>query len=232
MRPGAILLGVAVCILAGCADRSEVAHAESSAGRRQTLCNVNVRPEFSKADLLLFNQIGEDESDALMKDILSCGVTESMTGRHRFWHEDIRDSAFTKRKAALMMGRCELTYEFMTYGSLDGVSGAIYNVAYLFSVPRKALTYLKCADGVLGYAHGLLLLGCGAICSVVGMFVQPVVNMVCHPLETLSNLTIGLLYFGDNWGYYVANTNVIASIWDLIWGAMMYPLWQALTFWF
>ena len=143
---------------------------------------------------------------------------------------DFKDYAFNKRAAALIVARCGLTYQFGNYYNLDGVSGLIYNVAYLFSIPRKILTYWKCADGVMGYLWGIVLVLFGGLCSIVGCVAAPVINTICHPLETLSNLTIGVFYF-DNWLTCVWRTNLLASLWDLIWGGIIYPLIKAVLFW-
>lgn len=143
---------------------------------------------------------------------------------------DFKDYAFNKRAAALIVARCGLTYQFGNYYNLDGVSGLIYNVAYLFSIPRKILTYWKCADGVTGYLWGVVMVVLGGLLSIVGCVVATIVNTICHPVETLSNLTVGVFYF-DHWLTCVVRTNLLASLWDLVWGGIIYPIWQALIFW-
>ena len=152
-----------------------------------------------------------------------------------FYCADYQDSAFNKRNAALLWSRCEFSYDFGNYYNLDGVSGLIYNVSYIFSVPCKLLRYLKCADGILGYFWGVCQLLLGTLFAIIGVVVAPIFNTLCHPIETLANLTIGFAYFDSpysrHWFKCVLNTNIIASLWDLIWGGMIYPLWQALIFW-
>lgn len=225
---------------------------------------VSRTPQFNKADWLFVEQVQyKDESDALLRAVSPKGRAWEMSSQevaeayrsgyfattkddsfdNIFYHgyvEDgqgwsFTDSAFNKRKVALLWARCEFTYDFGNYFYLDGVSGLIYNVAYIFSIPRKLLTYLKCADGIFGYLYGILLLLVGAVCSVVGVVLSTVVNTCCHPFETLANLTVGLVYFDSpyrqHWLRCVLNTNLIASLWDLVWGGMIYPIWQALTFW-
>ena len=73
---------------------------------------------------------------------------------------------------------------------------------------------------------------------MVGIVAAPVINTVCHPIETLANLTVGVLPLQlweleevDSYIGYVFRTNILYSLWDLIWGGVIYPLWQALTFW-
>lgn len=90
---------------------------------------------------------------------------------------------------------------------------------------------LFCADGVLGFVWNILQLLIGIVAAIVRTVVATQIGAVCHPLETLANLTAGLFYFGPGWWRYVLHTNFIASLWDLIWGGIVYPLWQALIFW-
>ena len=143
--------------------------------------------------------------------------------------------AFAKRRAALNLARRVYGYSFKHYVTLDGVSGFIYNVSYLVQIPHKLLRGMRCMDGPVRYVKSVIYLAFGAVCAVVGCVVSPVVNTVCHPFETLSNLTVGIvpLGLGDSVsiGQYIFRTNIIASLWDLVWGGIIYPLWQALIFW-
>lgn len=145
------------------------------------------------------------------------------------------DFAFAKRRAALNLARRVYCYSFKHYVTLDGVSGFIYNVSYLAQIPHKLLRGLRCMDGPVRYVKSVVCLGLGAVCAVVGCVASPVVNTICHPFETLSNLTVGAVPLGledsVSIGQYIFRTNIIASLWDLVWGGIVYPLWQALTFW-
>lgn len=147
------------------------------------------------------------------------------------------DFAFAKRKAALNMSREVFCYSFKNYLFWDGVSGLIYNVSYIMQAPHKALRGLRAMDGVWRYVKSLVKLVFGVICAIVGVVVAPIFNTLCHPFETLSNLFVGVVHICDDtdspvsWFGYVFRTNIIASLWDLIWGGMIYPLWQALIFW-
>ena len=147
------------------------------------------------------------------------------------------DFAFAKRKAALNMSREVFCYSFQNYLFWDGVSGLIYNVSYIMQAPHKALRGLRAMDGIWRYIKSLVKLGFGVLCAIVGVVVAPIFNTLIHPLETLSNLLVGvvsacgLMDSPVSWIGYVCRTNIIASLWDLIWGGIIYPLWQALTFW-
>ena len=154
------------------------------------------------------------------------------------------DWACSKRGAAVSMAREVFTYSFKNCFMLDGVSGFIYNVGYIFSVPHKIIRGLRCMDGVVGYLGALFKLAWGTAAAAVGVVASPIINTVVHPFETLANLTVGIIHVdgieflgihpsGSNCGWfgYVVRTNIIASLWDLVWGAMIYPLWQAVAFW-
>ena len=90
-------------------------------------------------------------------------------------------------------------------------------------------------DGVGRYVNGLFRLTWGSCCAVVGLVAAPVINTICHPAETLANLTAGLVYIDTQnttvpWTCYVFHTNILASLWDLIWGAIVVPILHLLTF--
>lgn len=145
--------------------------------------------------------------------------------------------AFAKRKAALAMSREVFCYSFSNYLYLDGVSGFIYNVSYIMQIPHKLLRGLRAMDGIWRYIKSLFHLFVGFVLALVGCVVAPIFNTLCHPFETLSNLIVGVVSACADedspvsWIEYVWRTNIIASLWDLIWGGMIYPLWQALIFW-
>ena len=150
-------------------------------------------------------------------------------------HAILKDEAPAKPKAALEMAYTGFTYSFKNYVCLDGVSGFIYNVAYLVEVPHKILRGLKCMDGVGRYVNGLFRLTWGSCCAVVGLVAAPVINTICHPAETLANLTAGLVYIDTQnttvpWTCYVFHTNILSSLRDLIWGAIVVPILHLLTF--
>lgn len=143
--------------------------------------------------------------------------------------------AFAKRTAALCMSRRVFCYSFKNYVLLDGVSGFIYNLSYIMQVPHKALRGLRAMDGVWRYCKAIVKLGVGSVCAVVGLVAAPLVNLCFHPLETLANLTVGIVKIDDvdyrvSWIEYVFRTNLVASLWDVVWGAILYPLLQALIF--
>ena len=238
-------------IVTGCAKEYDVAQAKGQEGMPYSLGNVSFKVTFNEADFLFFDTVkGWDRdkgkaagSDALLNEYKNSGLDQSRSyeweGRGEslgasvllFQATEFTDSAWAKRKTALLLGRCKFSYDFSCYFSMDGMSALIYNVAYLFSVPRKVLTSIKCADGIIGYLAGLILLIIGTVASIVGIFLATLLGVVCHPIETCANITAGLFYFGPGWRAYVMHTNIIASFWDLVWGGIIYPLWQALVFW-
>lgn len=149
-------------------------------------------------------------------------------------------TACSKRKAALDMSREVWTYSFKGYIAMDGVSSLIYNVGYLCSIPHKVVRGLFCMDGVVCYIGALFKLALGAVCAAVGIVTQTVVGVIFHPFETLANLTIGVVGFdftgtqramGLSYTKYIFHTNLIATLIDLIWGAIVYPLLQTILFW-
>lgn len=148
-------------------------------------------------------------------------------------------TACSKRKAALNMSREVWTYSFKGYVAMDGVSSLIYNVGYLCSVPHKIVRGLFCMDGVFCYIGALFKLALSSVCAALGIVTQTVVGTICHPLETLSNLTVGILCIdidgesavGLTYTKYIFHTNIIASLIDLVWGAIIYPLLQTFLFW-
>lgn len=222
---------IATAMLWGCGKKQDVVDAEGMDSAPNWIGNVSWQPSFSKSDWQYFNCIAKGKSDYLLKvrDELQSGERQPGTGD--YWLAPaMTDTAWAKRKAALIMGRCKFTYSFSNYINLDGVSALTYNVSYIFSVPHKALTGLRCSDGIVGWVSDLVKLLIGAVFAVVGFFASTVLGLVCHPVETAANI-FGVCYFHEGWWTYFLNTNLLASLWDLIWGGMLYPLWQMLVFW-
>ena len=248
---GALFLILSCVFNVGCARQDEIEAANEFAGERWpgAIAFASYCPKMNKTDLLYFTDIAKYNSDSLYNEAFCRSLEKiSQTDRGALcragWfagsnHERVViyglrpevDCACAKRKAALLWARCKYTYEFGSYYNLDGVSGLIYNACYIASVPRKLIVYLRSADGVLGYAWGIVQLLFGVICAVVGCVLSVVVNTLCHPFETLSNLTVGVFYFSSDWIEYVTHTNILASLWDLVWGGLIYPLLKAIMFW-
>ena len=207
-------LGAVLLFCAGCADEESIYRAKS----RQIALSEETGINLGLSDILYID--AQSERDPLVRQFLYQTVKDEYT-----------DSAWFKRQYSLACARGLLSYQFRTYFYFDGVSALAYNTAYLFSVPNKIMMSFFCADGVLGFVWNILLLLVGMVFSLVGVVVATLLGVICHPFETLANLTIGLFYFGSGWWRYVLHTNIIASLWDLIFGGMIYPLWQALIFW-
>ncbi len=240
----AALVVVLTTIAVGCGNEYDISSARALNGKDVRLQNVNMVLSFSTCDNLFFDKIRDfdhEEHKMISSDTLlevysnwpSMEQKEKM--EHPWLFGEFVDSAYTKRKTALLMGRCVFSYKFENYLNFDGVSAMIYNVAYIFSVPRKALTALRCSDGIIGYVGDLITLVIGLLLAIIGFFLSTFLGILCHPFETLANLLVGIGYFGDGgfeaWKIYVLHTNFFASLWDLVWGGVIYPLWQAVTFW-
>lgn len=237
MRMGKMIwmLAAATALLSsGCADKDAVQYAErvlAAYDSQDAYANLpaNVR--------LLYEYENQEDPLPVGKSDLLFMIHNAKHKKHdleflrRSFDERLKNEACTNRKLALAMARGLWSYKFPNYFYMDGVSGLIYNVTYLASVPAKALAGLRSSDGIFGYVGDLLKLLLGAIAAIIGIFAATIFNTICHPFQTIANLTIGLLYFDSGWWTYVTHTNIFASLWDLIWGGMIYPLWQALTFW-
>lgn len=236
-------------LFVGCGKEYEVASAKGQEGMQYTIGNVSYTVTFNEWDYLFYDTVlgwDRDERMASGSDYLLNEWKNSQLDHSRqyewagkgdvvdssilLWNY-YTDSAWAKRKSALLLGRCKFTYDGSCYFKMDGVSALIYNISYLFSIPRKALTSLRCMDGITGYLAGLVGLIIGLVLSIIGAIVATILGIVCHPIETLANLTAGVFYFGPRWWTYVVHTNFIASLWDLIWGAIIYPIWQIIIFW-
>ena len=195
---------VLAIMITGCGhDLEEEWSATAMEGREISLKWLgvgSVEVKFAKCDNLfwyhLFKNEGKLNADPLFE--LYCKVPEmlrNLKGIEEFRRNSwvvFHDSACSKRKAALMMGRCVFSYKFANYISFDGVSALIYNVAYICSIPRKALTGLRCSDGLFGYIHDLIVLAIGFVCAVIGVFLSTILGLLCHPFETLANLFVGV----------------------------------------
>lgn len=240
----AIVFAVLATFVVGCGNEYDVIRAKALDGKDVYLQNLSIVLSFSTCDNLFWDKIWQHDhdtdkvvsSDSLLATYYNWRSMETNEKLEHPWlASEFFDSAYTKRKTALLMGRCVFSYKFDNYIRFDGVSAMIYNVAYIFSVPRKALTALRCSDGIIGYISDLIILAIGFFLAIIGFFVSSILGLVCHPLETLSNLLVGVAYFGDGgfeaWKAYVLHTNFFASLWDLVWGAIIYPLWQLVMFW-
>lgn len=220
-------------LMAGCADKDAVEFAELVIAAQEvqdSYANMpaNVRMLYEYEDRQ--DPLSLGKSDVLFIVHNAKNKKSDFEFCRRAFGEQKGD-ACTNRKLALAMARGMWSYKFSNYFHLDGVSGLIYNVTYIASIPAKALTGLRSSDGVFGYVGDLIKLLLGAIAAIIGIFAATILNTLCHPLQTIANLTIGLFYFDSGWFSYVFSTNFIASLWDLVWGGIIYPLWQALTFW-
>jgi hypothetical protein len=136
----------------------------------------------------------------------------------------------------------------------DGVSNLLYNVSYIFSIPAKLMhgTRLVCFNSNYGWSDWCWLLGqlvVGFFLACIMLFFGTAIGTICHPWETLGNLTINLGAVwesgpGSGWladssfeflgllspwawgrmGWELIPHSLVGSLWDLIWGAIIAPL--------
>lgn len=234
------VLLIQAILLTGCGK--DYSRGEAEGENRLSLPNVDITVRRSKEDL------------AFAKDGFPSSMREN--DAEIFAKEYFKNTAAAKRKAALKLGRELFYYKLLNYapdpamGSslspnfllairLDGVSGLLYNTAYLFSLPCKVLKSFQISSDFWNWLADIcsLLLGSGvALLMIPGGLI---IGTICHPIETLANLTCGIFYWPPEtvplfsaeylsvWRDYVCNTNLLVSAWDLLWGAIVYPLWQA-----
>lgn len=209
--------------LSGCADKGDVEKAEALAAQME---QGDDGLSANKSDILYMAHVLRTKSDYLARRMYeNRKPVEYVNG------EVVDELAFEKREGALGLARGFFTYKFYNYCHMDGISALIYNLAYLVSVPNKLLRGIRCSDGVWGYLCDVCKLIFGAIAALIGLVLATIAGFIFHPWQSLANLTIGLFYSGDNWWSYVCNTNLLASLWDVVWGSIIYPLWQTVTFW-
>ena len=214
-------------LFVGCGSHTEGESFDipGNCGSAQIVGTINFTPSMNTIDALYESSYSKSYD---VSDSFWCERDPAVYSR-------CHDFAFAKRRAALNLARRLYGYSFKHYITLDGVSGLIYNVSYLAQIPHKLLRGMRCMDGPVRYVKSVLYIAFGAVCAVVGCVASPVINTLCHPCETLSNLIIGIvpldLEDSISIGQYIFRTNLIASLWDLIWGGIVYPIWQALTFW-
>ena len=191
---------------------------------------------------------GSDDTLLSILDFLGGGTHISLNYADALYYDSYRNSyggyrrpgspsdACGMRIDAVMMARQVWTYSFKNYTHFDGVSSFIYNVGYICSVPHKILRGLRTMDGVFCYAGAIVKLAFGTVAATVGLVVGPVMGLLSHPFSTLANLTVGVIPVNysetfDSVGQYLWYTNILASLWDLVWGAILAPLLQTFIFW-
>lgn len=144
---------------------------------------------------------------------------------------DIR--LYAKRNAAMIAGSNVISYQWLVFNyktknislpkplfamNFDGVSNLLYNITYITSIPYKFIHFsILCFNSIqdFGVLESLKLfiwmliqLLFGFYSAIIMLIVGPVVGLICHPLETLGNLTFSLKSPTMN--------NLIVTIFDLI----------------
>ena len=159
-------------------------------------------------------------------------------------------SAYYNRKMALFFGKSSIPYLFFNYSpdtgerkafpyslvstSFDGVSNVLYNISYLASIPAKLLhgsfslfpseTTAKIVGiddetfGISEWFDMLLSVLAGFFIALIMMPLGFMIGLLFHPFQTFANLV-----------FLSMNTNIFTSVWDLVVGAIILPLWDVVS---
>lgn len=222
---------VLLTLVVGCGSRYDCDCAEALAGAPEWMGNLSWKPCLNKSDQQYYMLLVNTHGDRLLSWAADIEKGDAQPSWGDAWAGySMTDTAWSKRKAALLHARCKLTYSWGTWMEFDGVSSIIYNVAYIFSAPCKILKTLRCSDGVWGWIKDVISILISVAFALIGFCIESILGLVVHPVETLANVC-GIMNFGEGWFNYFVHTNLIASLWDLVWGGIIYPLWQMLIFW-
>lgn len=151
---------------------------------------------------------------------------------------DIR--LYAKRNGAMIAGSNVISYQWLVFDyksknvslpkplfamNFDGISNFLYNVAYITSIPYKFIHFsFVCFSSIKEFGvfeSGKLFIWMivqllfGAYSAGIMLIFGTIIGIVCHPLETLGNLTIALSAPTMN--------NLIVTIGDLI-AAILKPI--------
>lgn len=124
---------------------------------------------------------------------------------------------YPKRNAAIIAGSNIISYQWVVYNyktkkiaipkflfamNFDGVSNFLYNISYITSIPYKFTHFtILCFRSIptLGFFNCLMLFIWMCIQLIFGFFSSCImlsggflIGVVCHPLETIANLTISI----------------------------------------
>lgn len=170
-----------------------------------------------------------------------------LTRNKHFRNYHYSNSAFTKRKAALELSRMQYSYKWFNYQpypeswpslkfllafQLDGVSNVIYNASYLCNIPKKVQISCHLRNSIVDVVYLIW----GGLSALFMLPLSFLIGTICHPWETLANLTVGIIFIPPDsisvfsWDYwrlwwdYVCNTNILTSLWDLLYHGIIHPL--------
>ena len=157
-----------------------------------------------------------------------------------------KDSAFCKRKSSFEIATYLYDYKLLNYSGdglssnfllamrWDAVSNFQYNLLSLCHIPRKIIISPRVSYSFFNWIGNIITIFIDTCLALVMLFVGPVIGFICHPIESLANLTVGCLYFSEygmeQYWTYIKHVNLIASIWDTLKGCFM-MLFNALCFW-
>lgn len=217
-RSVAFLFNIMLCVVAaglltGCGNESETAGSPFYAPSCMTDLNVKT----TSADRILLN-INEDLADARRAE--TC---------NSLLYDDV-DSAFCKRwtsgKLAFFLYNYKLlnynidgglSWNFLVAMRMDAYSNFNYNLGALCLVPRKIIISPRVSTSFFGWIGNIIVVLFDACLALVMLFVGPIIGMICHPFESLANITIGLLYIPEHgfvqYKEYILHVNLVASLW-------------------
>ncbi len=220
-RSVAFLFNIMLCVVAaglltGCGNESETAGSQFYAPSCMTDLNVKT----TSADRILLN-ITDDRSHPMFSE-----------SRNRILYYD-KDSAYCKRMASGELALLLYDYKLLNYNMngglswnflvamrLDAYSNFNYNLGALCLVPRKIIISPRGSTSFFGWIGNIIMILVDACLALVMLFVGPIIGMICHPFESLANITIGLLYIPEDgfvqYKEYILNVNLLASVWDTL----------------
>ena len=157
-----------------------------------------------------------------------------------------KDSAFCKRKSAFEIAAYLYDYKLLNYSG-NGLSGNfllamrwdaatnfLYNLLSLCHIPRKIIISPRVSYSFFHWISNIITIIIDGCLALIMLFVGPVIGFICHPWESLANLTIGILYFSEygteQYWSYIKSVNLIATAWDVLKGCFL-MLFNALFFW-
>lgn len=157
------------------------------------------------------------------------------------------DSAFCKRMAATELALYLFDYKFLNYAPdgklscnfllamrLDAISNLKYNLLSLVNIPRRIIILPRVSVSFVDWIGNLITVVIDLLLALIMLFIGPVIGFICHPLESLANFTIGLLYIPDygieQYLAYIKQVNLISSVWYTL-KAIFVIIMRTVLFW-
>ena len=211
-----VLIG---CFLAGCGKEMETRGSKLYAPSCVTDLNVKT----AQADRILLN---------ISSDRLLAARPEARGIDNNLLYRD-KDSAYCKRKASGELALYLYTYKLLNYDNDDGLSRNFlvamrmdalsnlnYNLTFLCGVLWRIIISPRVSTSFFDWIGNIIVILFDFCLGVVMLAVGPFIGFICHPFESLANLTVGFTYFPEygweQYKAYVTHVNLIASAWDMI----------------